>query len=229
MKGIYLITNNLNGKQYVGLSNNINRRFSEHKSRKCKTAISKAFRKYNVENFTFEILEIVDDIKKLPEREIFWIDKLKPKYNMTAGGLGNSGREVKSETIELLKLAGKLQWSRKTDEEKNKIINNNLKGPTKGRKLSLETKLKLRNINLGKKQSLETIEKRASKIKISQIGNKNGNKSVICYKENSEIKIYESIVAAAAELKIHPSNITKVLKGKQKTAAGFFWKYYTGV
>ena len=132
---------------------------------------------------------------------------------------------VSEETKQILRISGKLFWELKTEYQKQNVIKNNLTGPKLGHFVSLETRLKLRNANIGKKQSKETIQKRSEKIKITQIGNSNGNKSVVSFVENSEIKEYESIVLAAKELNIHPSNITKVLKGKQKTAAGFFWKY----
>jgi hypothetical protein len=32
------------------------------------------------------VIEYVDDVKKLSEREIYWIEKLKPKLNLTKGG-----------------------------------------------------------------------------------------------------------------------------------------------
>ena len=226
MKGIYLITNKINGNRYVGLSNNIQRRFLEHRSHKNKkTKISEAFKKYKVDDFIFEILELVDNIDDLPIREIFWIEKIKPEYNMNKGGFGNCGMIVSEETKQILRISGKLFWELKTEYQKQNVIKNNLTGPKLGHFVSLETRLKLRNANIGKKQSKETIQKRSEKIKITQIGNSNGNKSVVSFVENSEIKEYESIVLAAKELNIHPSNITKVLKGKQKTAAGFFWKY----
>lgn len=228
MKGIYLITNNINGNQYVGLSNNIDRRFMEHKSPKNiankKTTLAKAFRKYNIDNFSFEILEIVNSINDLAEKEIYWIKKLKPKYNMNFGGLGNKGHKLSDETKSILRLCGKLQWENKTDEEKEKIICN-FKKPAFGRKLSLETKLKLRIANLGKKQSEKSKNKRSKKNKISLLGNNNGNKKVICFRNNRLIDTFNSIKDAADFYNIHPSNITKVLKGVQKSAAGCFWKY----
>lgn len=44
---IYKITNKVNGKSYIGKTNNLNRRWNEHKSGKGGTAIlSRAFTKY---------------------------------------------------------------------------------------------------------------------------------------------------------------------------------------
>ena len=55
MIGIYKITNKINGKKYVGQSNNINRRFSEHCLRS-EIPIDIAIQKYGKENFVFEVL-----------------------------------------------------------------------------------------------------------------------------------------------------------------------------
>jgi len=228
MKGIYLITNEINGKKYVGMSNKIDRRFMEHKTPKNinnkTTVLCKAFRKYKIENFRFEILEIVDSIDLLDEREVFWIKELKPEYNMNEGGNGNSGHQVSEETRQILRVAGKLQWASKTDAEKQKIIKN-LSGPIFGRKVKDETKLKLRLANLGKKQSAETKSKRSAKLKIAAIGNQNGNKAVKSFKDGVFLKEYLSAKKAADEIGIHPSNITKCLKSDQKSAGGFTWKF----
>lgn len=100
MIGIYKITNLINGKIYVGQSNNIERRFAQHKSpyeqeRFSDKPLYKAFKKYGIENFTFEIIEecIIDE---LDIKEIYWIKELNSLvhqngYNITAGGNGNVG------------------------------------------------------------------------------------------------------------------------------------------
>jgi group I intron endonuclease len=226
MKGIYLITNKINGKKYVGLSNNINRRFAEHKcSLKNKTTVlSKAFRKYSIENFEFEILEIVEDVKNLSDREIFWINKINPEYNMNEGGVGNKGYIVSNELKNHLRILGKIQWQSKTDIEKQEIIVKNLKGPAFNRIVSEETKQKLRLANIGKKQSQETKSKISSKNKVSMIGNKSGNKPVIAYNDNEEIE-FESGKIAADSFGVNPTCITGVLKGRRLTSCGYKWKY----
>ena len=87
--GIYIITNNINNKKYVGKAKRkIKYRWKDH----CKNAIYlnldtylyRAIRKYGIDNFTIELL----DEEYSNEREIYWIETLKPEYNMTKGGEG---------------------------------------------------------------------------------------------------------------------------------------------
>lgn len=228
MKGIYLITNKVNGKRYIGRSNNISRRFAEHK---CKSSIKKNnplandLKIYTVNSFDFSIIEIVESETMLDDREIYWIAKLKPEYNKCIGGKGAKGYSHSQETKEMLKTLGKLQWELKSDKEKQNQISNISKGRPFGYEHTEETKEKLRIANLGKVQSKETIRKRADKLKLVAIGNSNGNKKVLSIKDNKVFKEYESVLSAANELGIHPSNISKVLKGKQNTAGGYKWKY----
>ena len=76
MIGIYLITNKVNGKKYVGQSIDIEERWKDHiwASKKSKLLIYRAMRKYGIDNFDFSILEECS-IDKLDEREIYWIKK----------------------------------------------------------------------------------------------------------------------------------------------------------
>lgn len=89
---IYLVTNTVNNKTYVGLT----RKTLEHRFRyHCYTAgygsqtiLHKAIRKYGVESFTVTLLETVNDESLLDDAERRWIAELKPEYNMTSGGGG---------------------------------------------------------------------------------------------------------------------------------------------
>lgn len=100
--GIYVITNKINGKKYVGQSVDIARRYSEHlrsaqpekyslkNIRDSKTPIHLAMQKYGIENFTLEILELCNK-QELNEKEKFWIQNLETNhkdkgYNITSGG-----------------------------------------------------------------------------------------------------------------------------------------------
>ena len=83
--GIYSIRNITNNKVYIGKTNKFSRRFATHKcalKRKCKKQenqhLINAWHKYGKENFTFEIIEIVDINSNfdsfLKERELFWME-----------------------------------------------------------------------------------------------------------------------------------------------------------
>ena len=64
--GIYCITNIVNGKQYVGLSKDCYKRWSDHYSKSygskkeddIRKPLYQAMKKYGRENFSFMILEV---------------------------------------------------------------------------------------------------------------------------------------------------------------------------
>lgn len=91
LKGhIYVITNLINGKQYVGqTSRNIDTRYYEHcYDNRSTSAIHAAIVKYGVKNFKVEELEEVD-ITEMDSKEQYWIAKLntfKNGYNKNIGG-----------------------------------------------------------------------------------------------------------------------------------------------
>lgn len=98
MIGIYKITNKLNNHSYIGLSTKVEERWKYHQSpynqqRESYKSLYKAFEKYGIENFTFEILEECP-IQELGEKEKYYIakyDTYKNGYNMTTGGEDNVG------------------------------------------------------------------------------------------------------------------------------------------
>lgn len=95
MTGIYKITNKINQNIYIGLSVDIKRRWNSHKynyldktNREYEKVLYKAFRKYGIENFSFEVIEECP-ADKLREREKYWItfyDSYNNGYNCTEGG-----------------------------------------------------------------------------------------------------------------------------------------------
>lgn len=93
MIGIYKITNSINDKSYVGCSVNIANRLKRHRNYEKSTSepnkvLYRAFKKYGIENFKFEVLEECEK-EQLAEREIFYIEQLGTYgngYNATIGG-----------------------------------------------------------------------------------------------------------------------------------------------
>jgi group I intron endonuclease len=90
---IYRITNKVNGKFYIGKTTKpVEQRFKTHiyNSKKQNTYLYRAMRKYGSNQFIVEQLEIINNKQDLDIREKYWIEKLSPHYNMTAGGEGGN-------------------------------------------------------------------------------------------------------------------------------------------
>ena len=107
MCGIYKITNLCNGKIYIGQSVDIQRRWRDHKNCTSDYALYRAFRKYGLENFQFDVIEECN-VDQLNEREKYWInyyDSFFHGYNETLGGDGGGSKLTKENVkmvIELL-------------------------------------------------------------------------------------------------------------------------------
>ena len=79
--GIYKITCIVTGKVYVGSSTDLDTRKRKHfaglkSNRHFNIYLQRSYNKYGFENFSWEILELVDDIEDLRNREQFWINSL---------------------------------------------------------------------------------------------------------------------------------------------------------
>lgn len=91
---IYLITNLVNGKKYVGQSVNPQKRWYEHtrlsKLESPSQHIHRAMKSHGIENFKFELIDECSTRDILNELEVKWIshyDTFKGHgYNMTEGG-----------------------------------------------------------------------------------------------------------------------------------------------
>lgn len=115
---IYCYTNKTNNKKYIGQTNNLERRkkqhiqdsIHQHKGHEVayNQPIHTAIRKYGINNFNIEILEIIDtddwdDVNKLEMKYIQINNTLAPNgYNLTSGGEAAQGAnksKIKEEDI----------------------------------------------------------------------------------------------------------------------------------
>lgn len=229
--GIYMLTCKINGYRYIGQSKNITRRLWGHKcqGKKPRLPISKAIKIFGWDNFDKEILELCP-VEELEEKEIYYIALIKPEYNVAKGGKGGmDGYHHSSETKEICRAAAIKEWQDKTPEEKAYVLEHQLthRNP-KGYKVPDSAKEKIRQANLGKKQSEETLALRSEKMKVAMLGNANGNKAVLCVETG---EIFKSIKSAAQSIGIGATEITRVLKGyrNRKTAGGYHWEYHNSV
>ena len=116
--GIYKITNAITGDFYIGSSKNVKRRWAAHKKPSTwknypNNPLYLDFQKYGLENFVFEILEVVE-IDKLKEKEQEFIETLKPTYNNYYA----KGRDIERRKEACRKASRKYEKSDKRKEYK---------------------------------------------------------------------------------------------------------------
>ena len=107
---IYKITNLINNKCYIGqTTKSIEERWNRHKrdafnkeKYNYEYPLYRAFRKYCIENFSFEIIEECET-SELNEKEIYWINyynSAKSKgYNQSLGGKGNKTLNLNEQEV----------------------------------------------------------------------------------------------------------------------------------
>lgn len=223
---IYKITNNLNQHCYIGqTSRDYQIRWEEHKKEAYEGSslgynfiLHKAFRKYGIENFSFELIEECES-NLLQDREKYWISFYKSfsgdncgGYNMTRGGEGNL--LISYEAVYRL-------WDEGyTTTQIGEILGHDRSA--------------IRDVLKGyKNYSPEEGIKRG---KILQYGDgteqnlpKPGNKKnlpVLQYSIYGDfIAEYPNRIYAEQATGISAKNIWAVIRGKNKTAGGFQWVY----
>lgn len=101
---LYGIYNIINGKIYIGITNNPKERWKRHKSdakSKKRYAIHCAINKYGADKFLFKIIEELETKGRANDREVIWIKFLKENsyqiYNETDGGDGVTGTKWTNE------------------------------------------------------------------------------------------------------------------------------------
>lgn len=188
---IYVYTNTINGKQYVGQTVNEVNRKSAHKNCYVDTKFSRAIKKYGWSNFKYKVLVNCEENTKEKLKEVldYWekiyIDKLdtfNSGYNMTKGGEGALG-------------------VKRTEETKEKMSN--------------EWHLHHKPFSNDVKERISSTLKNRYKDDLSVV-----NKKRIClYYLNGEFyKEYESIMECAKDLGLKSdSSIHEYLKGRNKT------------
>ena len=201
ISGIYCIENLINGKKYIGLSNDIYKRWSNHL---CELEgnyhhnihLQNAWNKYGKAHFKFYILEECDETN-LNIQEQFWINHyntFKSGYNRTIGGEGIRGYKL--------------------SKERRYAISKSLTG----RPCSEQTRQLMRDHILSQFQDDDFIMKFKENIESQKT-------PIKCYNQQGFVKEYTDIHSAAKELGVEPTNICKVLKEKHKTCGGYTFCY----
>jgi group I intron endonuclease len=222
--GIYVIRSILDNKKYIGSTINLLDRYNKH-NRQLKLNINECLKlqnyvnKYGINNVLFDVLEFCEK-EKLIEREQYYFDKLKPELNICKKANSTFGRTLSEESKKKISLSkiGKPGWNKgipMLDHVKEAIRKSN-----KNRKISEETKGKLRRENIGNKYAFGyqwPEERKKSFAKLM-------SKPVMQYDLNGMfINEYNSRIEAGRQNNIDPENISYCIIGKWKTAGGFIW------
>lgn len=231
MACIYSITNQLDGKRYVGQTvQRPERRFTLHRNQARRGHghyLHRAMRAHGEEHFVLEVLEQCD-VSVLDEREKFWIarlDTFKNGYNLNEGGKGNRGRHHTEEERALMR---ERHWSRTSKRET--CIEKIREANTELLK-SEETRRRISIGNRGKTRSSEQRERYSR----SKLGAKNPmfgkpgptQKTVAQFTFEGElVATFPSGQAAAASLgKSNATAIRNCCQGRSTSSYGFVWKY----
>ena len=223
LTGIYIIFNTITEKFYIGSAVNYRTRFNEHKRKLRKNIhvnkkLQNAWNKYGEINFQFYLAEPVKNRENLLEREQWWLDLYKPKYNIalsaTAPMLGKKHTKKSIRKIkEYLKTAPKGKdhpnygktWSNKRKKEFSK------KKKSMCLKHSEKTKKRMSNTNKKLKRYKDLIPA-IEKFK-KQIIDSNG-------------KLFKSLTETAKHHKISIQTVCDILKGRHsKTRKKVSFKY----
>jgi len=151
--GVYRWTNNINGNSYIGSSKNLGPRLQQYYGKslvnKKSSLICRAILKYGHENFTLDILEYCGKDVTI-EREQYYIDLLKPTYNILQIAGSPLGRKLPLE-VRIQMGKSKLGF---THSDETKALMSKL---AKDRIFSDITRGRLSLARKGKKLSFETI------------------------------------------------------------------------
>jgi group I intron endonuclease len=211
LSGIYLILNKVTLDYYIGSASTdrFYARFSNHLIYfKGSKVVKNAVRKYKLSNFVFLILELFppcgeivtkENNKKLIDREDLYLKTLLPNYN-------------------ILTEAGSSFGYKHTEIDRLKMKSN----------YSLERKLKIGNLNRGKKLSGETIEKirekaltrDRTKINLSEqslLNLKKNSKPIILFNlDRTVFGEYNSITDAAKAINCNVKTVIRALQTEKK-------------
>ena len=91
--GVYKITNTITGDFYIGSSNDVKKRWYQHKNpafwkQHSNVKLYQIMAQYGRDNFTIDVIEETNNLR---EREQYYIEQLKPSYNVRRA----NGQDIK--------------------------------------------------------------------------------------------------------------------------------------
>lgn len=230
---IYLWTNLVNGKKYVGQTKCFYNRMSQYKLGHFNKYMSNAITKYGLSNFDISILERDIEVESLDEREQYWMDYYQSYnqnygYNICQFASSVRGYKHTAETRRKLSDIATARMQDPTERAKLQGENNGMYGKKHDDKWRKGHSEWLKNKWATDEEYRKFWHERMSGEKNyfygkDFSGDRNGHaKSIRCVEKN---KIYTTVKEAAKENNTSRQNISHVLNGRQETAGGYHWEY----
>jgi group I intron endonuclease len=209
---IYLITNLINDKQYVGQTiQSLEKRWQRH-CWKCTSnnsmPVCRAIAKYGKENFKIKILTYCLSLDELNEKELFYANTLNTwspnGYNLKAGnGTGSMSQEIKD------KIGKANTGSKRTLEARQ-----NMSNAHKGKVLPPEQRKKISNANkgsnnhfYGKTHTQESIDK--------------FSKTYTIVSPEGEIMTIKNMAEHCRKYGLHKGNMNSMVRGNRPSCLGW--------
>lgn len=209
---IYLWTNLVNGKKYVGQTTCFHRRMKTYRYTYPNAYMEHAVKKHGLDNFDITILERDVPLDKLDEREQYWLDyyqsyDMDKGYNICKIASTTEGVTHTEEWCQKHSEWLKEKWA--TDEDYRKFWHDKMSGENNyfyGKHFSGEL-----NPMYGKHHSQTTKDKMSKKI----------GKSVRCVETGD---VYTSITRAAQAIGVTRCVVSEALH-KGYRAGGYHWEF----
>lgn len=246
---IYLATNLINGKQYVGQTKDwrLEKRIQEHlydaADKTKNVAFHNALNKYGIENFKVETVETDISEENIDEREIYWITyyntyihaKNSNGYNETLGGQGIHGYIFTELDREKISIKQKAYWQNLKEtniNEYNRLC-----------EIRRQNKLKYKWTDKSRKKLSESCKGRPARnknkkmsaelCKIASEAQRSKAPNISCYSLETGllIQVFNSCIDAAeylglaGKLRTIAGRIHTVCATKRGHAYGYIWRF----
>ena len=212
---IYLTTNRINNKKYIGLHSKSNPTYFGSG-----TLVTKAIKKYGKLNFDKVILETTNSITKANELERYYINEYNAVdndmfYNLSYGGEYIAGRLHSPQTIQKIK-SSKIQSYKNKPELRYKVGSAN-----RGKSMPESTKNALMSYLNGHVCS-ESTKNKISARAIKRYNTAGKSYPDIKHKKTNEIiKSGNNISRLAILIDVSKGNLSELLSGKRKSCNGW--------
>ncbi|MEK6829301.1 MAG: NUMOD3 domain-containing DNA-binding protein [Nanoarchaeota archaeon] len=225
MTGVYKIKNMIDGRIYIGSAINFSNRISRHvnllkKNKHHSAYLQNSWNKYGEHNFIFGLIEQVEESEKLIVREQYWIDILKPEYNICPTAGSRLGSKATAETKAKISKNNSKYWLGKSISEE---VRQKMSKSSKGCTHSDVTKKKISNSTRGENHPMYGMKHTTfSKKKMANAKSKPIEQYTL---DKMFVREWTSGKEVQNELGFSQGNINKVCLGKYKQAYGFIWKF----